>query len=200
MTRHRSRRQRYADETREALLTTAGELFVERGYARTALSQVAADADVTRGAVYHHFTDKQDLFRAVLEQVESDRQQATAEAYLEHDDPVQGAFAAMNAYLDHGLDPQYAEIVLRQGPIALGWDQWKECEERYTAGLIEQILASLMSAGRIADLPVERLAAITFTALSGCAMDIAASEPADRDRVRRESGDVMVRLLSGLVL
>lgn len=200
MTLHRSRRQRYADETREALLTTAANLFVERGYSGTALSQVASAADLTRGAVYHHFKDKQDLFQAVLEQIEADRQDITAEAYLAHDDPVEGAFAAMSAYLDHGLDPQYAEIVLRQGPIALGWELWKECEERYAAGLIEQVLAALMSAGRITDLPVERLAAVTFTALSGCAMDIAASDPADRDRVRAECGEVMVRLLSGLVV
>ncbi len=199
MSSHRSRRQQYSEETREALLTTATALFVERGFAKTALAEVASAAQVTRGAVYHHFKDKQDLFLAVLERTETERLDSITEAYLAHEDPVDGAFAAMNAYLDHGLDPEYAELVLRQGPIALGWEQWNACEEQYSAGLIEQILTSLMAAGRITSLPVQRLSSITFTALSGCAMDIASCEPEDRQQARDEYSEVMVRLLSGLI-
>jgi AcrR family transcriptional regulator len=175
-------------------------MFLERGFGGTKLADVASEADVTRGAVYHHFKDKQDLFRAVLEWVEGEGMDEIRDAYLAHEDPVDGAFAAMNAYLDHGMDTDYAEIVLRQGPIALGWEQWKLCEEQYAAGLLEQIITSLVSSGRIPSLPIATTANITFTALGGCAMAIASAEPADRERVRTECGDVMVRLLSGLLV
>lgn len=200
MSRVLSRRQQYSEETREALLTTAAELFVEKGFTKTALAEIAAAAQVTRGAVYHHFADKRDLYRAVMERHEERAMASVTAAFLEHEDPVDGAFAAMRAYLDHGLEPDYAELVLRQGPIALGWEEWQQAEERGHAGLIEQILTSLMAAGRITPLPIEPLAAVTFTALSRCAMDIAGSAPDDRERVREECGQVMVRLFSGLLV
>lgn len=159
-----------------------------------------ADAQVTRGAVYHHFKDKQDLFAAVLDRTETEGMDAVRDAYLAHEDTVTGAFAAISAYLDHGLDPEYAEIVLRQGPIALGWEQWTQTQSRYAAGLIEQIITSLVSSGRIVSLPIETTSAITFNALAGCATAIAGTDPADRERVRRECGEVMVHLLSGLLV
>ncbi|MFD1824130.1 MULTISPECIES: TetR/AcrR family transcriptional regulator [Mumia] len=200
MSRPRSRREQYSDETREALLTTAAGLFAERGFAKTALSEVASAAQVTRGAVYHHFKDKQDLYRAVLERTETDGMAAIREAYLVHEDPVAGALAAMNAYLDHAVDSDYAEIVLRQGPIALGWEEWKACEEQYAAGLIEQIITALVSAGRLPPLPIATTAAITFTMLGGCGMALAAAAPEDRPRVKDECSEVLARLVAGLLV
>ncbi|WP_262851231.1 TetR/AcrR family transcriptional regulator [Mumia quercus] len=200
MSRPRSRREQYSEETREALLTTAAAMFAERGYAKTALSEVASAAQLTRGAVYHHFKDKQDLFRAVLERTETESMAAIQEAYLVHEDPVAGALAAMNAYLDRVVDSHYAEIVLRQGPIALGWEDWKACEEQFAAGLIEQIITALVSAGRLPPLPIATTASITFSMLGGCGMAIAAASPQDRARVRDESSEVLVRLIGGLLV
>ena len=200
MSRPRSRRQQYSEETREALLAAAKAQFLERGYAKTALADVAADAQVTRGAVYHHFADKQALFAAVLDRTEAEGMEAVRDAYLAHEDAVAGAFAAISAYLDHGLDPEYAEIVLRQGPIALGWDAWTASQHQYGAGLIEQIITSLVAAKRIVALPIETTSAITFNALAGCATAIAGTAPEDRERVRAECGEVMTHLLSGLLV
>lgn len=196
----RSRRQQYSEETREALLTTAKAQFIERGYGKTALADVASAAQVTRGAVYHHFKDKQDLFAAVMDRTEAEGMGTVRDAYLAHEDPVTGAFAAISAYLDHGLDPEYAEIALRQGPIALGWEAWTACQTEYAAGLIQQIITSLVSSGRIVALPIETTATITFNALAGCATAIAGTPAEDRERVREECGEVMVHLLSGLLV
>lgn len=200
MPRPHSRREQYSEETREALLTTATSMFVERGFTKTALSEVASAAQVTRGAVYHHFKDKQDLYRAVLERTETEGLGAARDAFLAHEDPVAGAFAAMSAYLDHATNSDYAEIVLRQGPIALGWEQWKACEEEYAAGLIEQIVTRLVSSGRIPALPIETTSSVAFTMLGGCAMTIAAASPDDRPRVREECGEVLSRLVRGLLV
>ncbi|MGH1564192.1 TetR/AcrR family transcriptional regulator [Mumia sp. DW29H23] len=200
MSRPRSRREQYSEETREALLTTATAMFVERGFTKTALSEVASAAQVTRGAVYHHFRDKKDLYRAVLERTEIEGLGAARDAFLAHEDPVVGAFAAMSAYLDHATDSDYAEIVLRQGPIALGWEEWKSCEEEYAAGLIEQIVTRLVSSGRIPALPIATTASIAFTMLGGCAMTIASAAPEDRAQVREECGEVLTRLVGGLLI
>lgn len=200
MPRPLSRRQQYSDETREALLTAAKAQFMERGFAGTALSQVAADAQVTRGAVYHHFKDKRDLFAAVFERTEAEKMEIVREAYLAHEDAVAGAFAAISAYLDHGLDAEYAELVLRQGPIALGWESWTDSQGEYAAGLLRQIITSLMSSGRVVSLPIETTSTITFNALVGCVTAIAGTPAPDRERVRAECGEVMTRLLSGLLV
>lgn len=200
MSRPRSRREQYSEETREALLTTAAAMFAERGFAKTALSEVASAAQVTRGAVYHHFKDKQDLYRAVLERTETEAMADIQEAYLAHEDPVAGALAAMNAYLDRVVDSQYAEIVLRQGPIALGWEDWKTCEEQFAAGLIEQIITALVSAGRLPPLPIATTSTITFSMLGGCGLAVAAAAPQDRARVRDESSAVLVRLVGALLV
>ncbi|KHL18857.1 AcrR family transcriptional regulator [Mumia flava] len=200
MSRLPSRREQYSEETREALLTTAAALFAQRGFTKTALSAVASEAQVTRGAVYHHFKDKQDLYRAVLERTEAAGMESIREAFLAHEDPATGAFAAMSAFLDHACDSDYAEIVLRQGPIALGWEDWKACEEEYAAGLIREIVTALVSAGRMAPLPIDTTASIAFSLLGGCAMTIAAADPGERGRVREEAGEVLGRLVSGLLV
>ncbi|WP_194846533.1 TetR/AcrR family transcriptional regulator [Mumia zhuanghuii] len=200
MSRPRSRREQYSDETREALLTTATSMFAERGFAKTALSEVASAAHVTRGAVYHHFKDKKDLYRAVLERTETDGMATIRDAYLAHEDPVAGAMAAMNAYLDRVVDSDYAEIVLRQGPIALGWEEWKACEEQFAAGLIEQIVTALVSAGRLPPLPIATTASVTFSMLGGCGMAIAAAAPEDRLRIKDESAEVLARLVGGILV
>lgn len=117
----KSRREQYSDATHAALLDTATSTFAEKGYAGTTLADVAATAQVTRGAVYHHFENKQALFRDVFERLEEDVARTAREAYAAADDPLQGAFAALNDFLDRSCEPVYGEVVWRQAPIALGW-------------------------------------------------------------------------------
>jgi AcrR family transcriptional regulator len=59
-----------AAETRDALIAAARPLFASPGFADVALETIVRDAGVTRGALYHHFADKTELFAAVLEKVE----------------------------------------------------------------------------------------------------------------------------------
>ena len=145
----KSRRELYSEATRAALLDEATRLFATRGYAGTSLEDVAAASQVTRGAVYHHFDGKQALFEAVLDAQEM-RAIAKITAAATAADPLEAARQALDAFLDHCCDPVYGRLVWLEGPTALGWHRWRECEQKYAYGLVERYITALVDAGYLA--------------------------------------------------
>jgi AcrR family transcriptional regulator len=194
----KSRREQYSEATRAALLETATRMFAERGFAATALDDVATATQVTRGAVYHHFANKKALFEAVFEDMESDAMQRVAAAAADVTDPWEASMAALNAFLDRCCDPLYGQLVWHEGPVALGWHGWKQCEEQFAYGLIEQMLRALIDSGDIEPMPVDTTARFTFSMLGAAGMLLADAEEEDKARVREECALVMYRLLRGL--
>ena len=97
-----SRREQYSASTKRALVDVAEELFTENGYAATSLDAIVAGAEVTKGALYHHFSGKQALFEAVFERVEDDAARAIQKALKGHRDPWEKAPAGLRAFLDGG--------------------------------------------------------------------------------------------------
>src|SRR5919204_4696406 len=98
--RRSGRREAEAQATREALIRAALELFTKRGYAEVGTEEVVARAKVTRGALYHHFTDKRDLFRAVFERVEADLMERIGTTMQGADDAYDLMISGMRAFLD----------------------------------------------------------------------------------------------------
>lgn len=195
----KSRREQYTEATRAALLDTATRMFAEKGYAGTTLADVAATAQVTRGAVYHHFENKQALFRAVFERLESEAMRDSREAYESSDDPVQGAFAAVERFLERSCETVYSEVVWSLGPIALGWHDWRECEEQFAFGLIEKILRDLVDSGRAESVPIEATTHMVFSMLGSAGMVLAEADDADKPRIKAEFVEVMGRFVGGLL-
>src|SRR2546429_8481058 len=146
----RSRRELYSEATRAALLDEATRLFATRGYAGTSLEDVAAASQVTRGAVYHHFDGKQALFEAVLDAQET-RAIARITAAATDADPLSAARQALDAFLDQCCDPAYGRLVWLEGPTALGWHRWRECEQKYAYGPVERFITALGDARYPAD-------------------------------------------------
>src|SRR6186997_1891609 len=95
-----SRRQQYSASTKRTLVDVAEELFTENGYAATSLDAIVAGADVTKGALYHHYSGKQALFEAVFERVETDASRAIDRALKGKHDPWEKAQAGLRAFLD----------------------------------------------------------------------------------------------------
>lgn len=190
----KSRREQYADATRTALLESATRLFGERGFTGTALEDVASDARVTRGAVYHHFGNKRALFEAVFDELEA--RVITDVQQVADGSDAEPAMAAIDTYLDHCCDPVYGRIVWQEGPIALGWNRWEESEQRYAYGLIERFLRLAVEEGRIAPVPVETTTRLVCSLLGAAGMALAATP--DKGRVRTECSDVIRRMLQGL--
>src|SRR6266851_540357 len=162
--RVKSRKAQATDATRKALLKVARKLFAERGYAGTATEEVVRRARVTRGALYHHFRDKQDLFKAVLHEEEQRLALKIAETALAQPDPWSQLILGSQAFLDACLDPAVQQIVLIDAPAVLGWAGFREIDEAYFLSAMKNTLRRAMEAGLIAHQPVDPLARIIFGA------------------------------------
>ena len=185
-----------ADATRTALSAAARQLFTERGYAATTTTEIVERAGVTRGALYHHFAAKDELFRAVFEQLEGEVTKHVAEEALTSPDPLEQLRRGTRAYLDACIDPAVQRVVLLDGPSVLGWETWQEIEQRYGYGLVVAGVEAAMAAGLIASQPVEALAHVLFGALTEAGMVVARADDPRASRTEMEAA--MDRLLEGL--
>src|SRR5215207_1413416 len=116
MDRLRTRRAEQAEGTRAALIGAGRELFAERGYAGVATEEIVAAARVTRGALYYHFEDKRDLFRAVFAEVDRELVEGVAQVALAVEDPWERLIAGFDAFLDACIDPALQRIVFLDAP------------------------------------------------------------------------------------
>jgi AcrR family transcriptional regulator len=193
---HTGRQAERSEATRKALVGVGRKLFARRGYADVGTEEIVRRAGVTRGALYHHFTGKEDLFRAVAEQVEEEMTRRSAEAALAHEDPWEQQRAGWEAFLDACLDPAVQRIILLDAPSVLGPKVWREIASRYGLALVQFGIQSLIDAGLIARQPVDPLAHLVIGALSEAAVVIAQAE--DTTAARAEMGAALERLMTGL--
>ena len=186
-----------SDATRAKLLAVARKRFATKGYGATSLDDIVHRAGVTKGAFYHHFGDKQAIFRAVFEEVEQ-QLVAAATAGSRGTDATTRFRTGCHAFLEASLDPAVQRIVMMDGPAVLGWETWRAIDWRYFLALVEQGLAQAMAENQVKRRPTKALAHLVFGALCESAMVIARA-PNPRDamaEVRREL-DVMIRGLLG---
>ncbi len=188
-----SRRAQYSATTRRALVDVAERLFTEHGYAGTSLDAIVAGADVTKGALYHHYSGKQALFEAVFEKVESAGAQQIQSSLTGHEDPWDKAIAGLRAFLDVVRQPSYSRIVVQDGPSVLGHERFREQEERSTFDYVLDIVRAVLDAGEWqVDAELEQtFARIFFGAMSSSG---AAVSTAGRRRHRGRTGGARDRL------
>jgi AcrR family transcriptional regulator len=184
------------EATKAALIAAARELFVTKGYFATGTEEIVARADVgTRGALYHHFADKEDLFRAVFDQVQSDL--AAATIVNERDDSLDLLTAALQQFLDASAEnADVQQILLIDGPAVLGWDQWRSLEAEYGLGVITAMLDAAVAQKLIARQPTAPLAHMLLAAVDEAALFIA--NAADHHQAHKEARQSLKRLLGGL--
>src|SRR3954451_3225734 len=141
------RRAQYSASTRRSLVDVAERLSTEHGYAATSRDAIVAGADVTKGALYHHYSGKQALFEAVFEKVESAGAQQIQSSLIGHEDPWDKAIAGLRAFLDVVRQPSYSRIVVQDGPSVLGHERYREQEERSTFAYVLDIVRAVLGAG-----------------------------------------------------
>jgi AcrR family transcriptional regulator len=186
-----------SEATRAALIATARGLFAERGYAGVGTEEIVRTAGVTRGALYHHFAGKKELFEAVYEDVERQLvEQIAASAISSATDPLAALHAGAQAFLDACEDPAVQRIALVDAPSVLGWEQWREIGLRYGFGLVRATVEAAMDAGLIERQPVDALSHLLLGAIDEGAMLIARAD--DGGTTREEVGATVKRLLEAL--
>jgi len=189
-------REQTAKVTRQALIEAALALFAERGYADVGTEEVVARARVTRGALYHHFADKRDLFRAVHERVEEELVERIAERMQGVSDPWEVMVTGTRAFLDACAEPAVKQIALMDAPAVLGWREWRQIDERYGLGLMKAALGGAMGAGVLRPGPLDQLSHLLLGALAEAAFLIANAE--DPAAAREGTEAALLALLEGL--
>ena len=179
-------------KTRAALITAARRLFGAEGFAEAGAERITREAGMTRGALYHQFASKADLFAAVLDQVEAEIAERVAGAVAGFDpaDTTGMLLAGADAWLDASSEPDLQRIVLLDGPSVLGWDRWREICLRHTVGLIAALLQDGIDRGSLPPQPVQALTHVLVGAVDEAALYIAqaqdgAAARADMDLVIR---------------
>jgi len=183
------------EETRTALLASARELFGANGYLPTSLDEIAARAGVTKGALYHHFRGKADLFQAVFEQVKREVSDQVVTVFLDPDHWY-SLTAGCQLMIDAQLDPAVRRIALHDARSVLGWETVRGIEMQYGAVGIRGALRKAMQGGVIERQPLRPLAVLLAGAVGEACFYVA--DAADPAAARREVGDLIVRLLEGL--
>jgi AcrR family transcriptional regulator len=191
----RTQAQRRATTTR-ALLDAARSLFAEKGYHGTAAEEIVRRAGLTRGALYHHFEDKKDLFRVVVDEMEGEIDEEIEAAERAQSGLPEAVMAGYRAFVDAVLDPEMRRTFFLEGPAVLGWE-WREIDARHAVGKIEEGLEALIAEGFVEPQPVGPLARLINGTLLEAAFFVAASE--DPEAARDEVWGAMERLVGGLM-
>lgn len=180
------RRAERGDATRAQIVEAAMELFSTRGYTDVGTKEVVRKAGVTRGAMYHHFDEKRDLFRAVLEENQAEMLGKIVAGMDRHTDPWERIVAGVDVFFDECVDRSSVQIGLVDGPAVLGWGDWSELHAEYWLGLIETSLREAVEAGVLRRCDPKSLAHLLDGAFIKAALLLAnAEDPVEaRKRVR----------------
>lgn len=172
-----------SEATAASVLDAAVKLFAADGYADVRLDDVAASAGVTRGAVYHHYTDKRGLFIAALARTQSRVARAVGEAAIAAEEVADGPWEAFEAgcraFLEAAARDDVRQIMLVDAPAVLGWNTWRDLDAQHSGRLLRDALAALADAGLIAPASRSALAAMLSGAMNEAALWV--TEQADLD-------------------
>ena len=184
------------EQTRKRLLSVASKLFAEHGYEATPIELVLEQAAISKGALYHHFANKRELYEAVLELTETDLARATVQAARSATDPVEALRAGTDAFLRLASDPVIGRIVLTDAPAVLGWARWREIDERHAFGVLKTAVAATPAAKRLTQDELDALAHVLLAALLELAMIVARSDtPRDAQRTAQTVMDELLNRL-----
>jgi AcrR family transcriptional regulator len=178
--------------TRARLVAVARRLFAHRGYPGVSVDEIVRDAGVTKGSLYHHFADKQQVFKAVVEQIQREIYDRLAAASSRPGDAAGRLRAACEAYLDACVDEEVGRIVVLESPGVLGWETWCKLHRECGLDVFIERLRAVSNGGA----GVETEAHMLLGALNVAGRVIAESD--DRGAARRQVGATIDRVLAGI--
>lgn len=214
-----SRKAEQGRVTRDALIVAARKEFARQGYANASVDDIVRLAEVTKGAFYHHFAGKEDLFLRVFENVKKELSRGAFITHAEHkpfspDDShalhLERFTAQTNAevwaelrsrcrrYIELHSDASIRQIVLVDARWVLSWEDWQRVESEYGVTLLRADLRRAMQRGIIKDLPLAMLAGVIAGALNEACLLVA--NAADSNEALDEAMRVIEPVLNGLLV
>ncbi|KZE52816.1 transcriptional regulator [Brevibacillus parabrevis] len=160
-------------ETMAKLLEIAREHFSTQGYAHAATEDMVKEAGLTRGALYHHFGNKEGLFRAVLESVQKEIAEQVETEAAKSQDPWEQLLNGCLAFVTSAVEHRNRRILLIDGPSVLGWEAWRKMDEEHSMQLLQAQLQSMAEQGYLAAVPIEALTHLLSGAMNEAALWIA---------------------------
>jgi AcrR family transcriptional regulator len=179
-----------------AIHTAARELFAKRGFASTTIDDIAKRAGVAKGAVYHHFGSKDEIFECILDGIFVEIAARLRAAAGPGHDLFEVMVKGTEIYLERVTAPEVKRIVLVDGPAVLGWNKWREIDQRHFGRMLRAPLAQMLG-GKMEAVDIEA----QFHLLSGAIMEaalIAAMSKSPRKKAAELSSGLR-RLLAGLL-
>jgi AcrR family transcriptional regulator len=189
-------RTQQREQTRATLVRESRTLFATLGYAGVGLAEIVRTAGVTKGALYHHFSGKEDLFRVVLEEVQQEVGERVATAADAYGDPWDQLTAGCREFLTASTAPDVRRIMLVDGPAVLGWSAWRAMDAAASARHLGEALTTLIEAGVIPAQPVAPLVHLLSGAMNEAALWL--SSPTARPADLPAAQAALDRLLQGL--
>jgi AcrR family transcriptional regulator len=190
----KSRREEYAEATRQALLSAARELFTKEGYQATNIEAIARAARVTRGAFYYYFEDKKALFDAVVVGLQVEAAQAIAAKARSVTPAWAQLRVGINAYLDACSEPAYRRLVIQEAPAILGTARARAIDETYTLALLMASLHALRRAGELECPDVDLLSRMLGAMI--CEVALLLPDSASPDQLQENADALIGRVLS----
>lgn len=181
------------EATRRDLVAAARKLFTEKSYAETSTPEIVAAAGVTRGALYHHFADKQALFQAVVEQEAAEVAAEIESASPASLPPREALLAGSQAYLHAMRTPGRTRLLLLDGPAVLGRAEMDEIDARHGNRTLREGLVATMDSGAMKALPADALTGLLAAMFDRAALAIDAGAPAGDYR------QTLIALVDGLM-
>jgi len=188
-----SRRQEYAAQTRQALVDAASLLFAQQGFRRTSLAKISEQARVTKGALYHHFQDKEEIFCACYRQQIATLAMSLA-AMEVSPDPWDTMWNRCRAFLAYGREHRSPTISLQEAISVLGWERWRAIDTEYTMGLVNEAVEQVVNQGFFKPLAAGLLSELLYGMLVECSMSIV------RATNKRKAFEDAERLLQDMLL
>lgn len=165
-----------AAETRRNIMDAAERQFAERGFAATATAEIAKAAKVTEGALFHHFQNKRELFRAVVKKVQDEFHDEIERHARNSGSGVDAFRAGARASLNFSQRPAYQKIVLIDAPAVLGTSEWRKIDSALGLETIAPVLRILVDKPDLSDDAVMPMAVLVLGFLNETAFALARSE------------------------
>jgi len=182
---------------REAALAAARDLFIERDFHLVSTSEILGRAGISRGALYHHFPSKHDLYEAVWMDSERRLTERLAARAASATTPLEALLAAMDGYLSEAAENvELRRIGLLQSRTVLGWERWRAGISDIGLAVVSAGLAAAMDAGELARADVEATAHLVLAAMIEAALLIAVADDPDAQRAAAEP--TLLAMIDGL--